>query len=386
MSVKLKKLMTIGAATYLIGVMGCAVNTEVKNSDYYLRCNKTSNGIMAEMEEGYFLVSEGILFYADKKNLEQWVPVCNKPNCMHNDYTCNGYLPSYNTIWQKDGKLYEITYGDVIENPYIFEIATDGSGLKKVYEIPIKDGVNSSGYGKATFQNEFLLRYGYLNESGIYQNHIIHLEDNKNSEVNIDTIHENIGERATFILSGNLYWSIRGDNLIVTTLFLEEGDVALNNLCRIDGKEIEPLNLPKDISFYGGYLSGDIFTYYQSQEGFYQYNISTGETELIFENQLEDGQGYILSDNCMVECNRYIDYMPEEAYLKVYNGKEWIDLELPEEITNCDNPFFPVCITSDSIFFRMNITGDDYSTTTYLYYTMLEEANPELVFAGKIGN
>ena len=135
MNMNLKKLITIGIFTCFIGSMGCANNTQPDTSNY-LRCNETSNGKMAETEDGYFLASDRMLYYADKDNLEEWVVVCNKPDCNHRDEKCNGFLQLNTTIWQKDGRLYEIAHGTSFENPYIFEISLDGSGSKKVYEIP----------------------------------------------------------------------------------------------------------------------------------------------------------------------------------------------------------------------------------------------------------
>ena len=47
------------------------------------RCEATSFESMAETRLGYYMPGVSSLLYADKVNLSNWVPVCNKPNCSH---------------------------------------------------------------------------------------------------------------------------------------------------------------------------------------------------------------------------------------------------------------------------------------------------------------
>lgn len=382
-----RKMMTMFMKKYLflcivlIGIMGCSIKPDT-NLEENLICNETSNGKMAELENGFFLVFNNFLYYADKDNLEKWSVVCNKPECMHTDDTCNGSLQTSTTIWQKDGELYEMKFGRFSEDSQIFNIATDGSGIKNVYSLPIEKNVN--GGGKATFQDQFIVRYNYLNEQGLQEEKIISLQD-EDGKVNINTLYEGTVENASLFLSGNTYWGIRGDDVVITSLYLNEDKVASENICKINNNKIEPLNLPNDINLMHGYVSEDTFLYYQQNEGFYKYYINTGERELILKNQLDDACGYILSEKYIIECNYYSDfnenYIPEKAYLKVYNGEKWIDLDVPTEVANSDTSFYPTCIASDRIFFICN--GNNVS---YLYYMMFDEENPKLTFAGKIGD
>lgn len=47
------------------------------------RANETSGNILWEVEQGYYLEYGYMLYYADKSDLSQWIPVCTKADCEH---------------------------------------------------------------------------------------------------------------------------------------------------------------------------------------------------------------------------------------------------------------------------------------------------------------
>lgn len=72
------------------------------------RCEITSNYTMAETEAGYYLVNDQYLWYADKTDLSNWVPVCSRPECDHKKGTdCSANIRS-NSIVIKDGRIFHL--------------------------------------------------------------------------------------------------------------------------------------------------------------------------------------------------------------------------------------------------------------------------------------
>ena len=70
------------------------------------RCEATSKDATVETENGYYMfIGSTFLQYADKNNLSNWLPVCNKPNCLHQDQACNAYTASL-AIVIKDNRIY----------------------------------------------------------------------------------------------------------------------------------------------------------------------------------------------------------------------------------------------------------------------------------------
>ena len=80
-----KRLTVFLISCLLVSLFGCSHNSpqsSVSSSKYAL-CATTSSYSMAETEDGIYTSFLGHLYYADKDNLSNWTPVCNKPNCDH---------------------------------------------------------------------------------------------------------------------------------------------------------------------------------------------------------------------------------------------------------------------------------------------------------------
>lgn len=384
-----KKFIKIAMLLCSMLIVGCSstkdsnVNSE---PDPYLSCNVTSYGIMSELESGYFFVDEDLLFYADKNDLSNWVEVCNKPDCVHvDDDICNAYLDYMDRIVQKNGKLYGIARGNMKEGIYIYEMDIAGNGRKPVYTISDTVEKYISSYTNATFQDRFVTYFGCLNEDGLYEQTVILLEADEKGKAVTQTLYEETSELGgLLIMQGNAYWQIRGDDIIVTSMMQEEDEMFTDNIVRVENG-LEHIDFPKDISVQGGYLSGNTFICYKQNDGFYKVDLETGEQVLFSESQMEDGRGYVLSEDYMIECNRYIDNKPEEAKLRFYNGEKWIEIELPEKVKNSDDPFYPVALATDRIFYNHNVRRKGGELVANLYYFMIDEENPELVFCSEVG-
>lgn len=361
----------------LVGCLGCSSSKKMEN-DIYLRCNDTSNNDMAETELGYYYVFDKIIYYADKVDLSNWVAVCNKPDCMHEDSNCNAYINS--GITQRDGKIYGIDR-EATGNPYVFEIALDGSGIKKVYDIPFGEEIEVTAYRAMLSQEQSIIYNGYLAEDGMYHDNLSCLEE----DGSLKTIYTEISDRSYSIHAHVPATSVgvRGDKAILSTLLTKTNGNFLNILWRMNGNEPERVNLPEDIDITWGYLTEDTFIYFKQKEGFYKYNFATEKKELIMKNQLEDSMGAVITEKYLIEMNRYAGYTPEEAYLKFYDGTEWLNVELPEEVKNSEKLFTIESIASDRIFMSQLIQeSDNYRSD--IYYFMLDDDTPKLIYCDQV--
>ena len=87
-----------------------------EDNQYYYRSSKISSNCMAESAEAIYMVKDGYIYSKDKKS-GVIVPLCNKPDCMHDDSefnndsssNCNAYVGVALAFEYYHNKLYFIT-------------------------------------------------------------------------------------------------------------------------------------------------------------------------------------------------------------------------------------------------------------------------------------
>lgn len=361
-------------------LVGCGKTSKTEKDDY-LSCNDSSNNNMIETEDGYYYVYDSCIYYADKTALDNWVPVCNKPSCLHNSYSCNAsfLMDGMDEITQKDGKIYGI--GNAIGvNPYVYELNIDGSGKKKIYEIPFGEGIQVRGFRSILFPQYLILHYGYLAEDGTYHTNLARLEEDGSFHILYEEIADSeLGDLSLPATSVG----VRGDKAIISTLLTKTDENVWNVLWRMDGNKPERVNVPEDIDIKWGYLTENTFTCFKKQEGFYQIDLISGEQELVMENQLEDSIGIVLTEKYFIEMNRYGGYKPEEAHLRFYNGDKWLEVELPEEVKESDKLFTVLSVASDRVFMTQ-LTENSNDFRSEIYYFMLNDDTPKLIYCDDV--
>ena len=106
------------------------------------RCEASVNYFMAETELGYYLLFKTYLYYADKSNLSNWTPVCNRPDCKHwKSLGCPAKLRS--TIYVKDDRIFNVDWIDGYLYPsdmsanglMIASMAADGTDKRGEYAV-----------------------------------------------------------------------------------------------------------------------------------------------------------------------------------------------------------------------------------------------------------
>jgi len=85
--------------TILMLISGCS-NSKVIYSDeyvsgqdqqYWYYASPMPECPMIDTKDGYYFINHKFIYYRDKST-EETIPVCNKPECLHNDESCNAFL------------------------------------------------------------------------------------------------------------------------------------------------------------------------------------------------------------------------------------------------------------------------------------------------------
>ena len=138
-----------------------------EDNQYYFYLNGLLGEPIAESETGYYASVDGYVYTRDKKTGE-CTPLCNKPDCTHDERelnsdgssTCNAYFGAIQPISYYKGKLY------VLSANTVYEIDVSGSTRKKLLQT--KEYIESSmvhrGYLYLAFSDYLLAPEEYTEE------------------------------------------------------------------------------------------------------------------------------------------------------------------------------------------------------------------------------
>ncbi|CRZ33337.1 hypothetical protein DFR55_11835 [Herbinix hemicellulosilytica] len=214
-------------------------NRYIEGQDYqFFYYSDTNVGPMAESEEGYYFFCGNYLFFADKASMHP-ILVCNKPNCLHYEETdptktlyCNAFFERPKSLFYYNKSLYifvsRITTAHESE---FLKVSPDGTRRKSLFKI---DGSISAA-----------------------------------------ALHRGV------VYYSNQVWDANGQTIVsVNSTTLKGKSKEIYKEKFIHG------NID-DIICYGNYVFFDSFDITES--GIYnkmlKYNIQTGETEAISDNQ-----------------------------------------------------------------------------------------------------
>lgn len=359
----MKKLRFIAITCLLALLCGCAVPvvpentasneqtvvnlTEIAPMD---RCAATSLGSMVETGNGYYITMIGRLYYADKTDLTNWVPVCSKPDCTH-DLRYEDCNASVRGLWSRDGMLYTMsgtfTSGGT---DVILKSAGDGSGWTTAFSDdndPLTGGI---GVMYQFYQDGLCLNVSQMGTDGLWDNYLYFVDD---SGAHKYIYGEDFPDQAT-CSQGNDANEARGDlTMYLLQEYPEDGSNGIREtqkLYRVSPERVEKLEFPEGCSYYGAYLAGDTMIHYHPNDGFYRLTLSTGREEKIAEAAYSDGYGYCLDGKFLVETTVNRGSVAETPQLRYYNGSAWMEVKLPENMKPSDN-LWVRALTSDALFF-----------------------------------
>ena len=300
------------------------------------RMESVSGNTWLETKDGYYEVSGSWLYYADKENLDLWVPVCNKPNCNHtpsswsyDQVRCNAWVGG-NSVWIREGRIWFEAgmdyYSELNPDPEnirgnaIYSKALDGTDTRMEFRHDAMElstmGGGSSGYEQGSRYSIVILNT--IGADGL-ENLSVLLMTAQGAKI----VHEQKGEN----LSVGHGWSpFYGDDAFYIYAIGQD-------LLRLEGEEL----IPMDVSAYeanGGYLSGNFLRQFRPGDGYYDVNLETGEEVKLCDPQLESSTADIVLPNCIIEHNINAKDLDVNAprEMRIFDGTQWRTVQLPEEL------------------------------------------------------
>lgn len=240
----------------------------------------------AAVDDGYYFIATDILYFYDM-NSEMCVPVCNRPNCTHDNSDCTAYLigtadTSYesNNVIYEDGYLYT-TLADTAEGEVkLCQIAADGSARNDDYMTLYRiakegeSGTYSFGYPEFCIHRGYVY-FTYMDEA-VPKIRRMELGSDKT-----EVIYETSGIRPS------LYrFRFNGDYL-----FFQSGNFTDDSCLEIEGGVFAYNTVNGEIRFI---KNGAISYYTISNDNLYYYDY---EDMSICQKSLSDGSEYVILEN-----------------------------------------------------------------------------------------
>lgn len=126
-------------------------NTYVEGSDYQYMQNSGFQFFQNwnKGEKGYYFLYDHFIYFLDEET-ETIVPLCNRPDCLHDKETskdkkeqCNAYADNYmeghSGIAYCNGSVYYLANGTLDTNTVLYRLAEDGSEKEQIFQWEEED-------------------------------------------------------------------------------------------------------------------------------------------------------------------------------------------------------------------------------------------------------
>lgn len=349
---------------------------------YAGRCDTSSANRLVETELGYYMVyNHGKMIYADKANLDNWVFVCNKPDCTHGGKAgCNAMLDQ-GFLTMRNGRLY---FAEGIGfNPQIYQPGPNGTifvstlpdGTDKRLEYAYEDSFLYTGgsVSRRLLGDQWVMALTSIDEQGNDYYKYFVVDENGGREIQGPGPYGGLNG-ATF-MSAYEHYRLRGNPLVLY------GDFYAPDAYRLENDTYVKMNVAWD-SLMNAYLSGDTLRYFKTGDGYYDRNIVTGEEIKLDDPYMEGGYGTVIAPNCILEAHINSS---EKNRFALFDGKTWRDISLPKEVEGPGgyNPAV-LALTSDSILFYAEVFNDGEYPVYVLYRIRLGEETLRMEYCGQI--
>ena len=343
----------------------------VENGNYE-RANRTGGTYFLEVGTGYYCMrGSGFLYYADKTDLSNWVPVCADPTCKHTERS-NCAAQTFGAFLSNDRLFYVsmeyedykhlFSKADSVPRAVLCSVALDGTDLRVEHYFDDTLSLVGGASTYCLFPDGYMLGVLLFNTDGTYtaKMYIADSENGAQKLMQIDDMPQ--PDLVIYANSASARHSMRGDNAFISHML---GEASENYLCWIENGEMMSADI-SGISAYGSYLADGILRCYRTNDGYYDINLLTGEETKLADAQLENGNARILLPNCILESTLPFTQDPrhsqnwasgEDQVLRFFDGQEWHDVTLPEEIQTLPDPtyLFVKAVTTDSVMFQVTI-------------------------------
>jgi len=247
----------------------------------------------------------------------------------------------------------------------IFSSNLDGTDRMSVMEAPWPDSsATATSLGVDMTKDGILFNLTVMNPDGTFT-HYLHLTNENGTFLVRKT---DMGEERNTDVGLFNFGGVNGDTV------MQEGYALLRPLLghyRIVGDSIEKLNIDH-LPYIGMYASGNTARFFRQNDGYYDYDLTTGQEVKVADAQLANSSARIVLPNCIIETTMLTSLTVEMHHatefeqgpphqLVLFDGERWRDVKLPEHLVNADmGQFMHVdAITSEFILIRTsNLLGD----------------------------
>lgn len=223
---------------------------------------------------GAFIIGSDVVYtgsltdhriYYLEKDMNQWRPLCAKPECSHNTEDCNAYLTTAGIYWD-EGYIYYYM-GDAL-----WRMKPDGSEHEKIKRISLPDGVSST----------YLIYRGYIyfqlretTDGGKSWKQEIKRVPLEGNDTELTDVFGNPGEDQV------QYTDLRcwDDRVTAIGIHGEQQSLYMQDLTTGKQRMIAE-NWPPD-KIAGYTIDGDLLRYFDLEEGFCSVGLSTGKREVL---------------------------------------------------------------------------------------------------------
>ncbi|HOD93762.1 MAG TPA: hypothetical protein PL054_07795 [Clostridia bacterium] len=238
----------------------------------------------------YFSSRDSYIYYSEKGNTK-YIKLCNKPDCNHNTVDCNAYIKWYK-IGYYDKKIYYIT-GNTLNC-----MDMDGSNHRNVKAL-YEGYDNNFGYFHNGYYYYVITKGGSIGAFGNEDNNLYRVKVDDDSAPEIVLTNDAILRLYMF--------TIVGDNIYIIEFNADATKVAsLYSFSTISKKWTILTDNWVGAGAY--YLDDDKGYCYMRNIGFYEYDLTTNEMNLVKPTELDD----------IGTCSAF--YYPDYIYLIHYNS------------------------------------------------------------------
>jgi len=359
----------------------------VPEAGIFQRSMSCNDGEFAEIESGYYIMSGTFLYYADKSDLNNWVPVCSNPECRHTEsehLSCSAFIQNY--MFCKDGRIFFMDSLEYYPQYYDLDDKAAGLGLmsmagngtdirlEHVYEPGIiAKAPYGSGLAMILYENCYILYADHYETDGTFTPKIIWVEPETNEgSVLMERSEDRTVTMSHIFFSANKMLGLCGDPAFLTSF--DGLDYSKSFYWIHKGKALAVDT--ETINLFSSYLSGNILRTYRQNDGYYDIDLLTGEETRLANAQLTDGKAKLLLHNCILEWN--------DKELRLFDGQQWRSVALPEEFAQSQEGLQvgPLAVCSDRILLTRRVDGT--ANNRLLYAIMLTDGQLKLEQIGKI--
>ena len=301
---KRKLFATVVLFLVLVLVSGCNMSKK-SNSKSEVDSNlpdpasfrqQDSADFFIETEEYYYYLLDGKVYFSQKDNLAFYI-LCSKPDCKHNDDSCNASARSVLGYW--DGHL----YGDVLSvsdsKLYAFRMNLDGTEHKRIAEFEMP--VNPMGSAGGMFMLYVHDGYIYYSVSNIGMNSLfrLNLSTGENERLFEGFLHGETSIHPRICFDGHEFYF----------LLYDQNERTLYGV-NTETLELREIRQWSDEILHWSVYGNTLYYYAKDRKTFCEYNLTTGEEQTFLQLDYYSGAAFYDSD--------YV-------YLITWDDDEWSD-------------------------------------------------------------